>query len=356
MSVVRAGLFLIGSTLMGSGAQAALFCVDTSAELQQALTTAGSNAEADTIRIDSGQYEVSSGAVAFEYITNQSFALTVAGGYLTCIVQSIGPNATVLSGSNARQVMTLFASGNTLGGMTISDLTLRSGASAQPGAGLGIVTGTGFDGNISLTRLTISDNVSTSTTGGVNVWTEGVVRVSNNLFLRNRCANGTGSCAMRITADAVDPSVRRVYVGGNTFVENACSAGAPVACTVGGVRIDGSARAAIYNNAFAFNGGVDLNLVSTATEYFHNNVASRIGAQPAMSGGNLELADPLFVNRFDDNYRLTFASPLRNAGTSAYSIGTFDLDGNARVNEFVVDIGAFENHELVFADGFDFVQ
>jgi hypothetical protein len=32
------------------------------------------------------------------------------------------------------------------------------------------------------------------------------------------------------------------------------------------------------------------------------------------------------------------------------------LNVSPRIYEFVLDIGAFENHELMFADGFDFVQ
>jgi hypothetical protein len=32
------------------------------------------------------------------------------------------------------------------------------------------------------------------------------------------------------------------------------------------------------------------------------------------------------------------------------------LNVSPRVYQFVVDIGAFENHELIFADDFDFVQ
>ncbi len=62
------------SLLAGSGTQAALFCVDTGAELQPALTTAGNNAEAGTIRTDSGVYEVASEAVAFEYIVVQNIS------------------------------------------------------------------------------------------------------------------------------------------------------------------------------------------------------------------------------------------------------------------------------------------
>ncbi len=353
MSVFRAGLFLIGSTLMGSGAQAALFCVDTSAELQQALTTAGSNAEADTIRIDSGHYEVSSGAVAFQYITTQNFSLTVTGGYLNCIVQSIEPNATVLSGSSARRVMQLLASEKSLGGITLSDLTLRNGMSSA-GAGLNALTGAGFDGSINLNRVVVSDNVSSGSGAGVRIQTEGVVRILSSLFLNNRC--GTTACAMDMTVDSANQSSTRLLIGGNTVVGHICDVGAPMTCDGGGARIDGTARAALYNNAFAFNEGDDLALAAATTALFNNNMVSLVGVPPLESSGNLALADPMFSNPFDDNYRLMFASPLRNAGTSSFTLGTLDLDGSPRVGDFVVDIGAFENHELLFADGFDFVQ
>jgi hypothetical protein len=161
---------------------------------------------------------------------------------------------------------------------------------------------------------------------------------------------------MSLTVDSSNQSLVRLLVGGNTIVGHACNVGAPVTCEGGAGRIAGTARAALYNNAFAFNVGSDVTLTAATTSLFNNNIVALAGVPPLESSGNFALLDPMFINPLDDNYRLTFTSPLRNAGTGSFILGSLDLDGAPRVYEFVVDIGAFENHELIFADGFDFVQ
>ena len=54
------------------------------------------------------------------------------------------------------------------------------------------------------------------------------------------------------------------------------------------------------------------------------------------------------------NYRLSSASPLRNAGViGAYPFGALDLDGNQRIYGPEVDIGAYENTVAIFGNGFE---
>jgi len=52
--------------------------------------------------------------------------------------------------------------------------------------------------------------------------------------------------------------------------------------------------------------------------------------------------DPLFVDFDGGNYRLVPGSPCINAGSNAYAVGSFDLDGTARIKQYVVDLGAYE--------------
>lgn len=55
---------------------------------------------------------------------------------------------------------------------------------------------------------------------------------------------------------------------------------------------------------------------------------------------------PQFVNPAAGDYRLQATSPCINAGTNAYAIGEFDLDGNPRIVGSRVDIGAYEFQNL----------
>ena len=57
--------------------------------------------------------------------------------------------------------------------------------------------------------------------------------------------------------------------------------------------------------------------------------------------GNLTNA-PLFLNQTGGNLRLQSNSPCINAGNNAYVVGTTDLDGRPRIQNGVVDIGAYE--------------
>ena len=61
--------------------------------------------------------------------------------------------------------------------------------------------------------------------------------------------------------------------------------------------------------------------------------------------GNI-IAEPQFVNTNGD-YHLASDSPCINAGNNAYAQGTTDLDGNPRIVNGTVDMGAYEYQVLV---------
>jgi len=65
---------------------------------------------------------------------------------------------------------------------------------------------------------------------------------------------------------------------------------------------------------------------------------------PSYLGGTNNITDPpLFINASQGNFRLRFESPCRDAGTNTYDMfGTVDLDGNPRIVNLTVDMGAYE--------------
>ena len=62
---------------------------------------------------------------------------------------------------------------------------------------------------------------------------------------------------------------------------------------------------------------------------------------PLDGDGNITIP-PLFVDRPGGNLRLLIGSPCINAGSNAFVTNTIDLDGNPRIAEEIVDIGAYE--------------
>jgi hypothetical protein len=343
--------------LLAHAAGAAEFCVASSAELQQALMMAATNGEADTVKIEAGTYTGSGGAIAFAYSTAQNSSIAIAGGYTSnppqmCVRQLLQPGATVLSGSDARQVLKLSGATGTTGNQSISNLTIRDGFTSQPGGGLAIGGGGGFAGNIVITRVVIERNVSTTFGGGMSLYSEGVVNVRDNLFLLNRCT--TSNCAITATVNATSGASTRAFFGNNTIVGNQCTSGA--SCTATGARFGGSARALFYNNVFAANSNGDIDLFSFgggSVDLYYNNYVTATGTAPILTVGNISFANPQFVDLLNDDLRPTLTSPLRNAGTDAFVLSTLDLAGKPRINENRVDIGAYENSDRIFANNFE---
>ncbi len=69
-------------------------------------------------------------------------------------------------------------------------------------------------------------------------------------------------------------------------------------------------------------------------------------ADPLPAGtGNIS-ADPNFVDPVLGNFRLSTGSLCINSGDNSFATQTFDLDGNARINDNTVDMGAYENSDL----------
>lgn len=357
MSPIACGVALLLST---GASNAATFCVDSTLELQNALQTAGSNGEGDIIRIEQGTYAAAANPVAFAYSTNESFPLSIAGGYLfssgtPCGAQGLRPETTVLSGSGVRRVIQLIGASGTNGNLRISNLTIANGFSTTSGAGA-LLGGGGFAGNVSISRVIFERNITNMIGGGLSVGVDdgGSLELINNLFLLNRC--GVTNCAISATVNSVNPVPFRALIGNNTIVFNQCTTG--FVCNSTGLRYGGSARVAIYNNAFAGNSEGDLRLDGAGgglAELYHNNLVTLTGIAPAFQSGNIAFANPQFVDTLNDDFRIRYTSPLRNAGTDLFFALPTDLLNRPRVREGVIDIGAYENDEALFADQFEVV-
>ena len=91
----------------------------------------------------------------------------------------------------------------------------------------------------------------------------------------------------------------------------------------------------MWNNALSLQGDPPCPACFSVT---HSDIS---GGWPGV--GNVD-TDPLFRNSAEEDYHLTFFSPLINAGTSS-GAPTDDLDGNMRDGS--PDMGAYEFVDLL---------
>ncbi len=97
------------------------------------------------------------------------------------------------------------------------------------------------------------------------------------------------------------------------------------------------------NNGFGLIGS-SAGTVSLYNTIIYGNGDSYSTSLPGDTGNNLIGSDPGFVDQAGQDYRLGPGSAAINAGTNSPTggLGSLDLDGNTRISQSTVDIGAYE--------------
>ena len=339
MRVMRcyyAGVFLLGIIIVLTAvkpAGAATVCVDNSADLQAAFNQAGTNGEPDVIHVVQGVY-LTSGSNFYLYL-QENYDVEILGGYAPgCGSRTLNPENTILDGRNANRVIFLQTSSTATGSIHFQGFTVQNGRiTSQFGRGAGLEIGgtAGYSGDITIDFNIFKDNTNTQYFGGaLSGGTDGgVLRVENNLFVNNTAVyNGA--------ADLAAFSGSTAYITNNTVADNVATNTNPT--TTGGFYI-GASTLTISNNIFWGNTGRDLDHSEALLE--NNDIEDRNGTLGAGSSGNVSV-DPQFVGSGD--YHLKSTSPLINAGTNTPGGGlpSTDLDGNPRIANGTVDMGAYE--------------
>lgn len=180
--------------------------------------------------------------------------------------------------------------------------------------------------------------------------------INNSLFYGNKAHSGG---ALR-----KDTNIN-LYINNSTFTENQATgqfAGALFFNYGGGV--NEVRNSIIYNNSsvyayasqiYAFQPVSFKNSIlpgSGGSANWNSGVYNDFNIAPLSTdlGGNLDV-NPMFIDIENKNFRLSYGSPAINAGTNAIfspntipniSMFNIDLDGNARIYNSIVDMGAFE--------------
>lgn len=343
----------------GSAGANSIYCVGTPAELNDALaavSTAGvANGTDNTIRVKAGTLTTT--GERFDYTDTSGHSLTIDGGWDgSCTTQNPAPGATVLDGNHANQVLGI----QTNGSATVSHLTLQNGVhnGSSDGAGVRIVLST-LNAGDPIPSITFSENVVRGNTtdysvAGMVVYAVatvpivpvGMADVENCLF--------TGNSAPTASALSIDLGTgSTAWLINDTFTANTNTYPGSGAAVIGGA---GGVVTAYMSNSIGHGNTADYDfeLAQYDSVQLNNNEYAAIKGTPTgPSGGNLVDVDPQFVSTTD--FHLKSTSPLLRAGTLTPTGGlpVTDIEGHSRSYAGKVDLGAYENVDVIFANAFE---
>jgi hypothetical protein len=286
----------------------------------------------------------------------------------------------VSSGSNSSRGGGIRAYMNTTG-MAVLNITnnlikensIASTADSCAGAGIDLYL---FESAVfNITGNIIEDNSSTtnfSSDGvGINIqkYGLGTCDISNNI-VRNNSAYGTGD-RKGIGSYLYIIDSATITLSGNQWLNNVNSGGnacgdvqistlststviikdSLIAGAVDhGLAWGGHATSGIHmtNLTITDNGDYGLKSGSPDIASLYNTIIYNNGTNydtlPGDTGNNIIGSDPEFVSPAGQDYHLRPGSPAINAGTNSPTggLGSLDLDGNTRIMQSTVDIGAYE--------------
>jgi len=319
-----------------------------------ALTFAG-----DTVLVTNGIYQnggATSGGSSNRLISSFGLTIQSVNGPAVTIIKGYQVPGTT-NGANAVRCVYLHE-GSTLSGFTLTNgATPTSGISGFDLDGGGVIAesqcmvsncvitgnaaavdgGGTYSGNASmLVNCLITGNVAFSSGGGSygNVLNNCVVTnnyaphgaglnsgtANNCLFVGNGSTNSVGGT----DGGAAENST----LSSCTLVRNfSRTLGAAETCML--------TNSIVYDN---FNSGS-----LDCYECFLTSCCTPLGAGVSVSLVNTISNAPAFVDLAHDDYHLQIGSPGIDAGTNVFAPGATDLDGNPRVFNGIVDMGAYEN-------------
>ena len=205
--------------------------------------------------------------------------------------------------------------------------------------------------NVYLKNNDIQDNSTSGNGGGIFIQTDftndknlnTVVLLSNNIIRNNSSLNGGGIY--------ISPH-NQLYFVNNTIVNNTAEHDG------GGLYLDRSEQRGnnqsfnIYNNIIYYNesgdSGDDIFIwgYNGITNVYNNNYKNLSG-EIENNDQNIDTS-PLFFNQINNDYYLSPNSPCVDKGNNnAPELPSIDKDGDQRINNNIVDIGAYEHSTTI---------
>jgi predicted outer membrane repeat protein len=345
---------------------------DAYTSLQDALSAASACATIAEIWVADGTYYATDDtdrAATFQLINNVAVYGGFAGGETALAQRDWVANPTILSGDigtpadstdNSYHVVNGSGSDSTavLDGLTVTSGN-ASGAPITQGGGIYILgSGAPTLANLVITRnsatwgggmvcnaassptltnVVFALNSVNGTGGGLNIFNGGTPVLTNVTFWNNSAGSGGAMGSW----DGSNPTFINVTVANNSAsnqggaIYNQNNSNPTVINTI------------LWGNTAPTGPQIHNNASTTTISYSLIEGADSLGSWRASlgtDGGNNIDADPLFVDAFAGNLRLTTGSPAIDVGdsTAVPPEVTNDLAGNSRIYGAQVDMGAYE--------------
>ena len=160
--------------------------------------------------------------------------------------------------------------------------------------------------------------------------------LSNCLLALNRASSGGGASGGRLVNCVIQGNVAASPFGQGGGCASASLSGCTVAGNISSNTGGGVSFCTLENTIVYFNAAVGV------APNYESSTFTNCCTTPD-PGGTLNLTnDPLFAASALSNYHLTARSPCVNRGSNAFVTSATDLDGNPRVVDGLVDMGAYE--------------
>ena len=329
---IRYGVVSVAIGLLANGVAAATRNVPGQyATIQAAVDAAGAS---DIIMVAPGTYG------AFVVQDNARITIQSSGGAASTIID--GQNTQRCATLGASNPLSQTAPANTLNRLV--GFTLRNGKSSgskQNAAWGGAVLG----GTVE--NCTIENSVAAGATGTASAGGGGAAgSILINCIVRgNTARTGGGARASVLSGCLVFANEATVPSGGGGGGLYDCSAF--LSTIVNNTAMQSLGGGTCFGAAY--NSIIWGNTASTvATENWNAGSFTYTCTAPLPTGVKNRMGNPSFVDEAMDDYRLKPTSICNNVGNNAELRGlVVDLDGNARVQHAVVDLGAYESAATV---------
>jgi predicted outer membrane repeat protein len=291
-------------------------------------------------------------------ITNNVITGISGGGGIYCSMSSPSIFNVIISNNSSGYGAGFFCFGSST--PSLENVAITDNLSSDGGGGILC----NYNVNLSLENVIISGNISEDDGGGICCWQNSDISLVNVLISENFAADSGGGISFWLNCDL---SLIDVTISGNSTNGE----GGGIACLSnsypnlinvtlsnntanegGGIYCGDSSEPELVNCILWNNSPEEIFISSSSLTATYSDIQGGWAGE-----GNID-QDPLFVGTGGYPFMLQDLSPCVNAGipdTTGLNLPEFDLAGNPRVYGGRIDMGAYENQNVIVGANEDLI-